>query len=78
MSNTIYSTITGTGSYLPPRHIKNEDFLSTEFYETDGTILKKSNQEIIEKFEEITTIKERRYVNDNIVDPNSGLLLLFH
>ena len=67
MSNTIYSVITGSGNYIPPRRIKNADFLNTEFYELDGTPIKKSNQEIIDKFEEITTIKERRYVNDNIV-----------
>jgi 3-oxoacyl-[acyl-carrier-protein] synthase-3 len=66
MGNKIYSIITGTGNYLPTRQIKNEDFLNTEFYDNDGTKLEKSNQEIIDKFLEITTIAERRYVTDDL------------
>ncbi len=64
MSSKIYSVITGTGSYIPPKRILNSDFLNTEFYEANGERISKSNQEIIEKFEEITTITERRYVDD--------------
>jgi 3-oxoacyl-[acyl-carrier-protein] synthase-3 len=67
MENTIYSVITGTGSYIPPKSVKNEDFLGNVFYDKDGTILDKSNKEIIDKFFEITTIAERRYANDNLV-----------
>jgi 3-oxoacyl-[acyl-carrier-protein] synthase III len=67
MSSTIYSVITGTGNYIPSIHVKNEDFLKNEFYETDGKKLEKNNQEIIDKFLEITTIAERRYVTDNLV-----------
>ena len=67
MNSTIYSVITGTGSYIPTRRIRNEDFLSTEFFDTDGTKLEKTNREIIEKFLEITTIEERRYVTDDLV-----------
>ncbi|PRY13708.1 3-oxoacyl-[acyl-carrier-protein] synthase-3 [Pontibacter ummariensis] len=67
MKNTIYSVITGTGSYIPPKRIQNENFLHNEFYDTDGTKLKKTNQEIVDKFLEITTIAERRYVADDLV-----------
>ncbi|MEN8225714.1 MAG: ketoacyl-ACP synthase III [Bacteroidota bacterium] len=66
MNSNIYSVITGTGSYIPPKHIRNEDFLTNEFYDTDGSKLDKTNQEIIDKFLEITTIRERRYVPDNL------------
>ncbi|MDA3952506.1 MAG: ketoacyl-ACP synthase III [Bacteroidales bacterium] len=66
MSNSIYSIITGTGSYIPTKRIKNEDFLNHEFLESDGSKIEKSNQEIIEKFLEITTIAERRYVTDDL------------
>ena len=66
MSNTIYSVITGTGNYIPTRCIKNEDFLSNEFYEKNGKRIAKTNQEIIDKFLEITTIAERRYITDNL------------
>lgn len=66
MSTNIYSVITGTGSYIPTRIIPNEDFLSNVFYGPDEKKLKKPNEEIIKKFEEITGIKERRYVTDNL------------
>lgn len=62
----IYSVITGTGSYIPSKHIKNEEFLSNDFYDLNGEKIDKSNQEIIKKFEEITTIAERQYVTDNL------------
>ncbi len=67
MNNTIYSVITGTGSYIPSRRIKNEYFLGTEFYDSDGKKLEKANQEIIDKFLEITTIAERHYISDQKV-----------
>ena len=67
MAERIYSVITGTGSYIPTKHITNKDFLANEFYDSDGKKLEKGNQEIIDKFFEITTIEERRYVTDNLV-----------
>ena len=66
MSEAIYSVITGTGSYIPTRRITNQDFLDKEFYDNTGKKLKKSNQEIVAKLEEITTIAERRYVTDDL------------
>ena len=67
MKSKVYSVITGTGCYIPTRCIKNEDFLAAEFYDVDGTRLNKSNQEIIDKFLEITAIAARRYVTDDLV-----------
>jgi len=67
MSSNIYSVITGTGKYIPSTRVKNEDFLNNEFYETYGKKIQKPNQEIIEKFEEITTIAERRHVTEELV-----------
>jgi 3-oxoacyl-[acyl-carrier-protein] synthase-3 len=66
MNGTIYSVITGTGKHIPSRAVRNEDFLAHEFYDTNGKKLQKSNQEVIDKFLEITTIAERRYVTDNL------------
>lgn len=66
MNGTIYSVITGTGNYIPTRAVRNEDFLAHDFYDTNGKKLQKSNQEIIDKFLEITTIAERRYVTDKL------------
>ncbi|MFK5880559.1 MAG: ketoacyl-ACP synthase III [Flavobacteriaceae bacterium] len=64
MPSKIYSIITGTGSYIPKRVVKNTDFLQHDFYEKNGMPIQKNNQEVIDKFEEITTITERRYITD--------------
>ena len=67
MSGKIYSVIKGTGKYIPSNTVKNEDFLSTEFYDGYGKKSTKPNQEITDKFEEITTITERRHVSNDLV-----------
>lgn len=70
----IYSIITGTGSYVPEKRMKNEDFYSHEFYDSTGERIPSSNEEIASKFEEITTIAERRYATDNQVTSDLALL----
>jgi 3-oxoacyl-[acyl-carrier-protein] synthase-3 len=67
MSQKIYTVITGTGSYIPSRQISNEDFLGNDFHSASGEKLTKSNPEIVDKLLEITTIAERRYVQDHLV-----------
>ncbi|MGE5419402.1 MAG: 3-oxoacyl-ACP synthase III family protein [Chloroflexota bacterium] len=67
MDKPVYSVITGTGSYIPAQKIRNEHFLDNEFYDADCKRIEKGNQEIIDKFLEITTISERRYVTDGQV-----------
>jgi 3-oxoacyl-[acyl-carrier-protein] synthase III len=67
MNTSIYSVITGTGNYIPSRIIKNDYFLNNEFLETNGAKIDKSNQEIADKFLEITTIAERRYITDDLM-----------
>jgi 3-oxoacyl-[acyl-carrier-protein] synthase-3 len=62
-----YSIILGSGSYVPPRKVSNEDFLQHEFYDQQGRRLEKTNEVIIQQFEQITGIKERRYVTDDLV-----------
>lgn len=57
----VRAKIIGTGSYIPEVKVSNDSFMNTNFFEKDGTKLYKSNKNIIEKFEEITGIKERRY-----------------
>jgi len=66
MNTNIYSVITGTGSYIPSKRITNEDFIKNEFFETNGEKITKPNQEIADKFLEITTIAERRYITDDL------------
>ena len=60
-----YSVFTGTGSYVPAKQIKNEFFHNYEFYDSTGEKLLTPNEEITRKFEEITTIAERRYASDD-------------
>ena len=64
---SIKSIIIGTGSYIPPNKVPNSSFLQQVFYESNGEIITKPTVEIIEKFEEITEIKERRYVSQDLV-----------
>ncbi len=59
--------ITGVGSYIPHRVVKNEDFLNHTFLNNDGSTFSGENETIIEKFVAITGIKERRYIDDNQV-----------
>jgi 3-oxoacyl-[acyl-carrier-protein] synthase-3 len=61
----IYSVITGTGSFVPSKKTKNDDFLQHEFFESNGQKINKSNREIVDKFQEITTIEERRHASDD-------------
>ena len=63
----MYSVIRATGSYIPEKRIPNKSFLRNIFYDRDGNKFEKKNRLIIEKFEEITEIFERRYVTDDLV-----------
>ena len=53
--------INGVGSCIPETVVKNEDFLQHEFYQENGEKFPYENDVIIEKFEKITGIQERRY-----------------
>ncbi len=62
MKKNIYSVIIGSGSYLPPVVVDNSHFIGSRFFDpATRTPYEKDNQEIIEKFREITNISERRY-----------------
>ncbi len=61
----LYSLITGTGSSVPLKVVRNDDFLNYDFLESTGEKIDKENREIVDKFEEITTISERRYAEDH-------------
>lgn len=60
-----YTRIIGTGSYLPPKIIKNSHFQNHKFFDASTKkLFDKSNDEIIQKFKDITNIEERRYVDE--------------
>ncbi len=67
MQETRRSVIIGTGSYLPERTIANEAFLDREFHTADGTRIELPTERVIEKFEQITGIRERRWVGPELV-----------
>ena len=57
---SIYAVITGTGSYIPSVVIKNEDFIDNVFMDEKGNRIETPGREIVDKFEQITDIVERR------------------
>ena len=63
---SIYSVITGTGSYIPSKVKKNSDFIHSTFLNEDGSLFKYNNEVVIGKFKQITGIEERRYASDNL------------
>ena len=66
--------ITGTGCYIPTVRVTNKDFAAHNFFTPGGGNYPYSNDEIAEKFLEITGISERRYVTDNMNSSDIGAL----
>ena len=58
--------ITGTGSYIPEIVQDNSKFLDRNFFDNEGNRIETKNEEIIEKFQNITGIRERRYAKDEL------------
>jgi 3-oxoacyl-[acyl-carrier-protein] synthase-3 len=59
--------IVGTGCAIPTRRVTNANLLDRDFRDPSGAKIEKSNPQIIEQFEAITGIKERRYAEDSQV-----------
>lgn len=55
----------GTGSYIPENIVTNSAFLNHQFFTEDKQPFDIPNELIIEKFEKITGIKERRYASNH-------------
>jgi 3-oxoacyl-[acyl-carrier-protein] synthase-3 len=72
MVENIRSVIVGSGSYIPEIVVKNSDFLQHTFYEVNGDSFDKTNEEIIEKFRQITDIEERRYAPKELMTSDIG------
>lgn len=64
---TIQTMIAATGRYIPTVVVPNKHFLHHEFHGPDQKPIDKSTVEILEQFELITGIRERRYVSDDLV-----------
>ncbi len=59
------SVITGTGSFIPTRIIKNSEFVNQTFFEKDETAIDSPGDIVVSKFKDITGIAERRWVEEN-------------
>ncbi len=55
------SVITGTGCFIPSDIKTNRDFTGHDFYGEDSKPINTPRDEVVEKFRQITGIKERRY-----------------
>ena len=64
--NYLNTIITGTGSYVPTKAVKNSDFEKFEFYEPSKEKIELPVEEIAAKFYAITGIEERRWVTDDL------------
>jgi len=75
MTKRLYTKIVGTGSYIPSRVIGNDYFRDYTFYDANTKLpLEKTNDEIIQKFKEITNISERRWITDDLLNSDMAAL----
>ncbi len=75
----IYTVVKGNGSHIPEKLVKNDDFLNYIFFDpATGQKFDKENEEIIEKFKEITNIDERCMVTDDRVTSDMGAIAAQH
>ena len=65
--------ITGIGSCIPSKRVKNSAFLNSTFKNPDGSPVSGPNDSIIEKFAAITGINERRYASDSLTSSDLAL-----
>lgn len=66
--------ITGTGSYIPDTIEPNKNFYQHQFLNTDGSSINHPNEVIVEKFEAITGIAERRFAKPELNASDLGFL----
>src|SRR5215471_19206079 len=64
--------ITGSGCYIPTEVVSNIDFAEHVFLNDDGTPFPHPNDVVAAKFLEITGIRERRYVSDDLQTSDIG------
>lgn len=62
----IRSKIIATGAYIPTERIPNDSFLNATFFDRDHSMVRGTAETVIQKFEAITGIAERRYASPGI------------
>jgi len=66
--------IIGSGSCVPEIIQENSKFVENSFFDQDGSEIELHNSEVIEKFEKITGIRERRYANKDLNASDLGFV----
>ncbi len=69
-----HSIITGTGSYIPPVVQSNNDFAKQVFYAENREPIPTPPETVVQKFQQITGIEERRYTTDNLNTSDIGAI----
>ena len=59
------SIIVGTGAYLPANKIPGSFFHQNTFFRKSGEPIEKASEAIVNKLEDISGIRERRYIEDH-------------
>jgi len=72
MVDGFFTILTGSGRYIPPRIVRNVEFLENTFFDSTGQRIAKANEDIIAKFQQITDIAERRFADDEFVASDLG------
>jgi len=60
------SVITGTGAFIPSDSRTNQMFVNHKFYTNEGDLINDTGENIINKFNHITGIEERRYAAEEM------------
>lgn len=72
MEQLVCTVVTGSGSFIPEKVVKNDNFLTNEFFDSSGVRLVKPNADIVKTLQKITEINERRYIADDQVTSDMG------
>lgn len=68
------TVITGTGAYIPTEATPNSHFAERQFYNLDRTAVTSNGTDVVEKFEAITGIAERRYITPDLTSSQIGAI----
>ncbi len=72
--SSFHSVITGTGSFVPQRAKTNRDFTAHNFYDSENQKIDADPTIVVNKFEQITGIGERRYADSDMDSSDMALI----
>ena len=70
--NNVNVKIKSVGAYYPCQIKRNEDFHHTHFLTKEGTSLNRTSEKVVERFENVTQIKERKLAKSNVRASDMG------